>query len=165
METVTENPNVRGDAAQRVRAYLEFLGIDNGPAIEQISKQILQMPGQRENDDNSAAMDEIIRRKGLWYNALNEYSAKSNSPSPNPLVAHQLRMVLHKNPDAFIGQPGPELLADVGELPIFPATPTPHEGQMPSQPLGQLPVGLQKVFWQTAILKIKSILSKVMYLF
>jgi hypothetical protein len=153
METISEASQAHSGATQRLRVYLRCLGIDDDAALQRLSERVLQIAGQSGSADNleQAVISEILRCKEAWFRALSDEAANGMASSgPDPLTGWRLRMILRKNPDALLCQPDLELCAAAAaaESRDTRAVPQAHESEMPTQPLEELPAGLQKEFWK-----------------
>lgn len=163
METVSKPPADPGKAGRRIRAYLRCIGINDDTAIERLSEQILSAPDGAGSSDGleKAAMENILRQTEVWLLALNEYAAKNGLPRPDPLAGRRLRMIVSKDPAAFLCQPDIKVFSDTQVLGYTLAVPEIKKSIMPTQQLGRLPLWLRKEFRQKIVSNLKNVWHKL----
>jgi hypothetical protein len=147
MDTVIHTDDSRDAASRRVRAYLRSAGIDDNHALERLAELILELAEQSPAGEpiEQAAMQLVLNRRDAWLTALTGHAA-GKGHVPDPFAGWRLKMILRKQPQAFLAEPhslGAEL--DTFE---WPAVPEISESQMPAQELGKLPLPLRRSFWR-----------------
>jgi hypothetical protein len=151
MATVTPTTSEDDTATRRVRAYLRSLGVVDEIAVQRLADQLLASIPQ--NKDRSVrerlAMDAACGFKEVWYEAFSSCFDKDSPRHPDPLAGWRLWAIMRRQPEALLADPDVERINGIGEFGQGYAMPRVLEREMPSQPLGELPVALKKTFWQS----------------
>jgi len=149
METV----NSSTAAERRMRAYLQCLGVVAGEsALSRLSQQLLATRDQRPDSDDydAVCMVDVLRRKEAWFAFLNKCFPQASPLQTDPFVGWRMKRILTQHPEALLQEPNTRIISDDGGLWDRKAIPRVRKRDMPVQPLGDMPAGLQKKSWASA---------------